>query len=1005
MAFFTIVVPSYNNAEYLPACLGSVLSQNSDDWDIVIVDDKSTDSSLNVARSYAAKDDRISIIEKEQNEGLHLARRAGVEAARGQFILFLDADDELLPGSLALLQKELEEHPVDILHFGMQVAACNGVQESTRSAFEEHANAYFPVLNGTEKLYPVFAEEGMCERDWRVSQRAFNNAVAKKAFSIMSDSRLERAEDGYEYFIAANVAKTERTKNDIVAYKYYLGRGITGSSVLDIDRFARYAMQYKNVYEATLAYAASTKSEKLVAYAGGFKRKLIEALANEWHERVDDRDKLKAAKILAETIGPEETACELLRFSRDEAYETLTNKKGPLKDAPFLSWMEYADSLVKEIESVPTKYVSLLQVVDSHIAGVRQREKWQTAAECPIKILVCSHKDAEYFNSSILQPIQVGSALASSQLHVPYHDDKGESISTLNPMYCELTAQYWAWKNLDAEYYGLCHYRRYFNFSNTPFKENAYGEIVARTPDATTQAQYGLTDESIMAAIDGYDIIVTEIKDIGNFPEQFKSTTQQYGLAPHLHAEDFALMCAIAKEMHPDYSEDVDAFARGNQACFCNMFVMSKAEFNAYCEWLFPLLDVFMDCADMSHYSKEALRTPGHLAERLLNIYIQHQKRTRSDLKLKEVQCVRFEETNRILPHRIPQYERTRGREVIPVVFAADNNYVPMLTTTIYSMLENASPDAYYDVIVFGNGISWDNRSLMKAFFARFENASLSFVDVAARIAEYDLSTNNPHIGIETYYRFLIQDILPYYDKALYLDSDLIIEDDVAELYHLDLGTNYLAAVTDLDFLGNLNMKSGTRMSYAKKTLKMIDPYAYFQAGVLLLNLAELRKLHTVKEWLELATNTVYIYNDQDILNMECQGRVLPLDYAWNVMIDCDGRIGRIFSFAPADIYEAFLASRNNAKIVHYAGFEKPWKPGQCDKSELYWKYARNTPFYEKLLPGFSDEDTKTKPVTRHERAVSDTSPIRRVVDPIMPIGSLRREIAKSTVRKLKKLD
>ena len=189
-------------------------------------------------------------------------------------------------------------------------------------------------------------------------------------------------------------------------------------------------------------------------------------------------------------------------------------------------------------------------------------------------------------------------------------------------------------------------------------------------------------------------------------------------------------------------------------------------------------------------------------------------------------------------------------------------------------------------------------------------------------------------------------------------------------------------------------------MSYAKKTLKMADPYKYFQAGVLLLNLAELRELHTVREWLELATDTVYIYNDQDILNRECQGRVLPLDYAWNVMIDCDGRIGRIFSFAPADVYDAFLASRNAARIVHYAGFEKPWKPGQCDKSELYWKYARDTPFYERLLSGLSSGAAKANSAPRHERAVSDTSPIRRVVDPIMPIGSRRREAAKYFARK-----
>lgn len=1000
MPFFSIVIPSYNNAEHIPSCLDSLLSQSYCDWEAIIVDDGSIDDSLAVLQRYASNDSRITVIDKQENEGPHLARCTGVEHVHGEYVLFLDSDDEMMPEALSSLHGELKEDPVDILHYGAKVEVCKGMDRATGWAFEEHANKPFEMLVGEEILVSVFAESGAYMRDWRLWQRAFKTEITKKAFASMDRKRLGRAQDGYEYFVVASLAQSERTKNDIVAYRYYLGRGITSASKLEVSGFKDYASQYRDVYEATLTYAQSRDSQTLIDCANGFKKKLIEALANEWHERINDQDKIEAAAYLAEIVGKEETACELLRFSRDAVYEALANGRELFEDAPFRAWMDYAANLVEQEASIPARYAELLQATNSHIEGIFKRERWSDMAESPVKILVCSHKDAEYFDSSILQPIQVGSALSSNRLHTPHHDDQGDSISSLNPMYCELTAQYWAWKNLDAEYYGFCHYRRYFNFSDVCFKENAYGEVIDHVPDAAAQAKYGLTDESITDALDGCDIVVTEIKNISSFPEHFRSTTHQYDSAPHLHVEDFELICSITKEMYPEYSKDVDSFASGNEACFCNMFIMSKPEFNAYCEWLFPILDVFMDCSDMSHYSKEALRTPGHLAERLLNIYIQHQRRTRADLKLKEVQCVRFEETNRVWPHRIPTYEHTHGREIIPVVFAADNNYVPMLTTTIYSMLKNASSDAYYDVVVLGNGISWDNVSLMKTFFSQFENASLSFVDVAARIAEYDLSTNNPHIGIETYYRFLIQDILPYDDKALYLDSDLIIEGDVAELYNLDLETNYLAAVTDLDFLGNLNIKTGTRMSYAKKTLKMIDPYKYFQAGVLLLNLAELRELHTVREWLELATNTDYIYNDQDILNMECQGRVLPLDYAWNVMIDCDGRIGRIFSFAPADVYDAFLASRNDARIVHYAGFEKPWKPGQCDKSELYWKYARDTPFYERLLSGLSSDTAKANSIPCHERAVSDTSPIRRVVDPIMPIGSRRREAAKYFARK-----
>ena len=77
-----------------------------------------------------------------------------------------------------------------------------------------------------------------------------------------------------------------------------------------------------------------------------------------------------------------------------------------------------------------------------------------------IKILVAAHKKYWMPDDSVFLPIQVGAALHLALGYVP--DNTGDNISAKNPNYCELTALYWAWKNLDCEYIGLCHYRRYF---------------------------------------------------------------------------------------------------------------------------------------------------------------------------------------------------------------------------------------------------------------------------------------------------------------------------------------------------------------------------------------------------------------------------------------------------------------------------------------------------------------------------------------------------------------
>ena len=614
-------------------------------------------------------------------------------------------------------------------------------------------------------------------------------------------------------------------------------------------------------------------------------------------------------------------------------------------------------------------------------------------SEQRVRIFVSTHKPVDLFESGILQPVQVGSALARERYDWALHDDEGENISDQNPMYCELTTQYWAWKNVDADYYGFCHYRRYFDFSEERHRENPWGEIQDGYINAATQRKYCLTDDAISRAVEGYDVITTEIKDLRKFPGAVKTPRHHYELADRLNPRDLDRVISILKDMHPDYAEDAEAFLDGHESCFCNMFIMRREPFFAYCEWLFPILARFVDETDFSLYSVEALRTPGHLSERLFNIYYRHQMRCGAGWKTKQVQCVHIDYPDYHAP--LAPLPGVSGKDVVPVVLASDDAYVPMLTTTIYSMLKNASQGRHYDVVVLERDISAEHQRRMGAFFSRFENATLRFCNVGSLIEGHGLTTNNPHISVETYYRFLIQGMLPFYDKVLYLDSDLIVRGDVAELFDTELDANLLGAVRDIDFLGNLGYRDGKRLKYAREVLCMDDPYGYFQAGVLLLNTAAMREAHTVDEWLRLAEDDRLIYNDQDVLNAQCQGRVLYLDPSWNVMIDCAGRIDRVFSYAPAARYKEFLKARSEERVIHYAGVEKPWSTVGCDRAEDYWEYARETPFYEELVARISGGDVKrARPSS--PRAIAEDNPLRRIVDPILPYGSRRRELARA---------
>ena len=304
-----------------------------------------------------------------------------------------------------------------------------------------------------------------------------------------------------------------------------------------------------------------------------------------------------------------------------------------------------------------------------------------------IKIFVSAHKQATFPEGESILPVQVGAAQATTRFTNTLHDDEGENISVENPRYCELTAQYWAWKNADADYYGFCHYRRYFDFTDTPHKENDYGEIIDSYIDDHALAEYGINDDAIARAVDGWDVITTPLNDVRRIGG-FSNLKQHWDADGHLRLKDLRHMYDILCARHPDYKVDADAVLGGRTAAFCNMFIMRKEIFFEYNEWLFPLLDEFAAATDFSKMDVQTTRTVGHLSERLLNIFIAHKQRTGAHWKIKRLQCVHF-----LHPEPVATLEPLDGKytNVVPVVFAADNNYVPMLATTIYSMLKNAS--------------------------------------------------------------------------------------------------------------------------------------------------------------------------------------------------------------------------------------------------------------------------------------------------------------------------
>lgn len=563
-----------------------------------------------------------------------------------------------------------------------------------------------------------------------------------------------------------------------------------------------------------------------------------------------------------------------------------------------------------------------------------------------VKIFVSAHKPTKVIKTSnIFQPIQVGVARTEQRLPSFTYDDNGENISTLNPRFCELTAAYWAWKNCDADYIGLFHYRRYLDFNASGRTTDEWGSIVVDTLNEATIREFGLDDETVFKTVTNYDIVVSEPKDIRAMPGMGRNLREQFSAAGTLYDKDLETMLKVLGEKYPDYLPYAKKYFHGHMAYFNNLFVMKREIFNQYMTWLFDILFTCDERSTYDGYSAEALRTPGHLAERLLGVWLAYQ-RDHQHYKIKELPTVVFLRTD---PGQTitPAFKQNN----CAIAFSANDFYVPYLATVLASIRNHSNVTYNYDLLVMEQDISPANQARLQRIFAGCDNFSLRFIDITGFAHKFSHLFLRGHFTIETWFRLLLPELLPAYDQILYLDADLVAQDDVAKIATTELGDNLLAACRDADTAGLYNGYVPEKKGYIDNVLQLQQPYDYFQAGVCVFNLKAFRQDFTTEQLLELASSRDWELLDQDVLNVLCAGRVKFLDISWNVMYDWNGiRKDGIISFAPQNLRTEYLAAYAHPKIIHYAGPDKPWQDPAVDYGDVFWQEARNSKYYEILL-------------------------------------------------------
>lgn len=624
-----------------------------------------------------------------------------------------------------------------------------------------------------------------------------------------------------------------------------------------------------------------------------------------------------------------------------------------------------------------------------------------------VKLYTSHHKPSAFLSSPAIKPIHVGKANSYNDICCQ-GDDSGDNISVKNPFYCELTAQYWVWKNdVSSEYIGFMHYRRHLNFSEKQdYPEDVWGVVNDEIISEEYEEKFGLNEASIVNAIADNDILLPKkwsVRQAGS-----KNNYEHYKISQHLHIEDYQAAIDSLLYLYPEYAAAVKMFNSAHDGYYTNMFVMKSDLFTEYSEWLFSIFDDLEINFSMKNYSAQEKRVIGHISERLFNIFLIH-KENASGLKKKELQRT-FVKTETFNGKLKPAFTENN----VPVVICFDDNYSLSGGALINSIIKNSNPADNYDIVVLENGVSARNKSRFYSLLKGRNNFSLRFFDVNA-FSEMKSVYTRAHFSAATYARLFIPSIFCDFEKVLFIDADTIVESDVAELVHTELGENLIAAVRDIVMEGFVKFsaiahidepKNLSANQYLEQVLGMKETHNYFQAGIILFNINQMRKENTSARLMEAMKARRYWFLDQDIMNKVFYDRVHYLPGEWNVYHG-NGNTDDFFPNLKFETYMGFLKSRKQPKMIHFAGENKPWDAPHVDFFDNFMSYINGTPWQKEVYDRLNKTGYSSHSATVNQHVLFQTK-IKRKIMPYLnkfaPVGSKRRQIIARNYYKIRRI-
>lgn len=253
----------------------------------------------------------------------------------------------------------------------------------------------------------------------------------------------------------------------------------------------------------------------------------------------------------------------------------------------------------------------------------------------------------------------------------------------------------------------------------------------------------------------------------------------------------------------------------------------------------------------------------------------------------------------------------------INVCLACDDNYSKYAGVVIASVLANAKPENSLSFYILDGGVSQENIEKILSLKS-IKDCEINFVKVDdSQFEMYKNIKTHQYVTLQTYYRLKLAQILPDVKRIIYMDCDMVVNDDLEELFNTDLHDNVIAGVLDIRV-------------YGKKAWKNSK---YINAGMILFDLEKFRQENIEDIFYEYTKNNFdkIKTGDQDIINFSLEGRIEIVPDVWNVQSS---------NFTNRSSYT------HNPKIIHFVAKNKPWHFGSFSyHRNYYFKYLQLTPW------------------------------------------------------------